>query len=128
MLPFVSDVEVGEFVLIRDSPTASVVYLARVDAVDDLTIDVSAWGSHYKNQTKKEFKPVMILDENESPTTRPSSGAACSPWTWQLPADALSDLVIARDIGILPSGKLDTAARKILRTHPTPLKMRQFKS
>ena len=128
MLPFVSDVEVGEFVLIRDSPTASVVYLARVDAVDDLTIDVSAWGSHYKNQTKKEFKPVMILDENESPTTRPSSGAACSPWTWQLPADALSDLVIARDIGILPSGKLDTAARKILRALPDPLKMRQFKS
>ena len=104
------------------------VYLARVNTVDDMTIGVSAWGSHYKNQSKRPFRPVMILDENQLPTTRPFSGAACSPWTWQLPADALSDLVIARDIGILPSGKLDTAARKILRALPTPLKMRQFKS
>ena len=71
MLPFFSDVEVGEFVLVRDTPTASTIYLARGNTVDDLTIGVSAWGSYYKNQASNSFRPVMILDESQLPTNQP---------------------------------------------------------
>ena len=38
---FVSDVEVGEFCVIHDSPTAKTLYLVRVTAGDDLTVDVA---------------------------------------------------------------------------------------
>ena len=70
----------------------------------------------------------MILDESLLPMVYPRAGKACSPWTWQLPADAVSDLVIARDLCVLPSGKLDTAARKIVRNLPDGLSMRRFLS
>ena len=99
-----------------------------MNAVDDTTIDVSAWGSTKVKQANSKFAPVMILDESLLPATRPRAGLACSPWTWQLPADAVSDLVIARDLCVLPSGKPDPAARKILRSLPTGLAMRRFLS
>ena len=38
MLQLVNDVEIDEFVLVRDSPSATVVYLARVMNVDDSTV------------------------------------------------------------------------------------------
>ena len=128
MLPFVSDVEEGEFVLVRDSPSARIVYLARVNAVDDNIIDVSAWGSTKKNQACAKFKPVMILDDSLLPMIDPRAGTACSPWKWQLPAGAVADLVIARDLCVLPSGKLDPAARKIIRNLPSGLALRRFLS
>ena len=128
MLPFVSDVEEGEFVLVRDSPSARIVYLARVNAVDDNIIDVSAWGSTKSNQACAKFKPVMILDDSLLPMINPRAGTACSPWKWQLPAGAVADLVIARDLCVLPSGKLDPAARKILRNLSSGLALRRFLS
>ena len=99
-----------------------------MNTVDDNTIGVSAWGSVHKKQHTSKFSPVMILDDSLLPTTKPRAGKACSPWTWQLPTDAVSDLVIARDLCVLPSGKLDTAARKIMRTLPSGLSMRRFLS
>ena len=42
MLPLVSDVEVGEFVSVHDSPTEPDVHLACVMDVDYLTISLSA--------------------------------------------------------------------------------------
>jgi transposase-like protein len=146
MLPFVSDVEVGEFVLVRDSPTARVVYLARVSAVNDLLIDLSAWGSPHKSQATSKFRPVMIIDpspiappprkkkkgkkrlKSGDPTTQPPRGVACSPWTWQLPAGAVGDLIIARDLHVLPDGKLDPVARKTIRSLPSGCAMRVFLS
>ena len=104
------------------------VYLARVTAVDDNTIDVAAWGTTVKNQACAVFRPVMILKDSLLPMINPRAGKPCSPWTWQLPADAIADLVIARDLCVLPSGKFDAAARKIVRSLPSGHELRRFMS
>ena len=131
LVPFVSDVEVGEFCIIRDSPTATTLYLARVTAVDDLTVNVACWGCTYKSQISAKFAPVVIMEESDLPTTKPQAGKASSPWTWGCRADLMEEMFLVRDLVMLPSGKIDVASRKklraLLRRSPT-LKMRQFTS
>jgi len=128
ILPFVSDVEVGEFILVIDSPTALVVYLARVTSVDDTTIGLSAWGSTNLKQHTSVFRPVMILDENKLPTTAPRKGKKCKPWTWEMLCVAVPECVLARDLVVLPSGKLGPQARITMRTLPKKFSMRRFRS
>ena len=131
LVPFVSDVEVGEFCIIRDSPTSTTLYLARVTAVDDLTVNVACWGSIYKSQINAKFAPVVIMEETDLPTTKPQAGKASSPWTWGCRADLIEEMFLVRDLVMLPSGKFDVASRKKLRAllslSPT-LRMRQFTS
>ena len=131
LVPFVSDVEVGEFCIIRDSPSAKELYLARVTAVDDLTVNVACWGSIYKSQINAKFAPVVIMEETDLPTTKPQAGKASSPWTWGCRADLIEEMFLVRDLVMLPSGKFDVDSRKklraLLRQHPT-LKLRQFSS
>ena len=129
LVPFESDVEVGEFCIICDSPSAKMLYLARVTAVDDLTVNVACWGCTYKSQINAKFTPVVIMEESDLPTTKPQAGKAHSPWTWGCRADLVEEMFLVRDLVMLPSGKIDADSRRklreLLRRDPT-LKLRQF--
>ena len=131
LVPFVSDVEVGEFCIIRDSPSAKELYLARVTAVDDLTVNVACWGCTYKSQVKCKFKPVVIMEESDLPTTNPQAGKAHSPWTWGCRADLIEEMFLVRDLIMLPSGKMNVETRKRVRAllaSDKTLKLSQFSS
>ena len=131
LVPFVSDVEAGEFCLIRDSPSAKTMYLARVISADDQIINVACWGCTYLRQINAVFKPVMIMADTDQPTTEPRLGKACSPWTWGCRADLIEEMFLLRDLGVLPSGKIDADGRIELRAlfrRQPQLKMRKFRS
>jgi len=109
ILPLVLDVEVGEFAFVRDAPSATILYLAKVMDVNDNTITINAWGSTNKNHVTGKYLPVYILDSNNLPTTKPRNQAA-KPWTWKLPTAAVHDLCVLRDVCSLTSGRLDAVS------------------
>ena len=111
----------------RDAPSATILYLAKVMDVNDNTITINAWGSTNKNHVTGKYLPVFILDSNNLPTTKPRNQAA-KPWTWKLPTAAVQDLCVLRDVCLLPSGRLDAASRRKVKRLPTAFEFRQFVS
>ena len=71
------------------------------------------------------------MDDSDLPTTNPPAGKAHFPWTCGCRADLMEEMFLVRDLVMLPSGKIDVASGKKLRTllrrHPT-LKLRQSTS
>ena len=127
MMPMTSDIEPGQFVFARDSDSSNMLYLARVASVDDLGVEVHAWGTSSKNHIESQYRPVMILESNSLPTTRPRR-AACQPWSWQVPTDAIEDLILLRPVDVTASGKLDAATRRRVRALPDTYVFRKFLS
>ena len=59
MMPLTSDIEEGQFVFARDSATSKMLYLCRVASVDDIGVEIHAWGTTSKNHLTSAYRPVM---------------------------------------------------------------------
>ena len=125
MMPMTCDIEEGQFVLARDCESSNMLYLARVASVDDTGVEVHAWGTTSKNHIASVYRPVMILNSNNLPTTRPRRNA-CQPWSWQVPTDAIEDLILLRPVDVTAAEKLDAATRRRVRALPNTYVFRKF--
>ena len=127
MMPLTSDIEEGQFVFARDSDSSNLLYLCRVASVDDVDVELHTWGTTSKNHLSAVYRPVMILNKNNLPTTRPGR-AACQPWSWQVPTDAIEDLILVRPVEVLATGKLGADSRRHVRALPDTYVFRKFMS
>ena len=115
LVPMASDVECGEFVLIREFPDSKSIYLTRVKSVTDVTVTVAAWGTTSKNYANGKYMPVLILDSSKAPVLKPRRGQTTKPWRWDVPTESFDDPVVLREVAVLPTGKLEKMSKTWLK-------------
>ena len=80
-LPLTCDVEVNQFLIVRDSGTSKVTYLAMVTEVTDTQFTVECWGSTKKdNWHKGRFKLIHDLKSGRPTTSKPAKNVYSTPW------------------------------------------------
>jgi len=100
IVPLISDVKTGEIAFAIDSTTSTVMYLVRVTSADETAVNVHAWGTTSKNHLTGKYKPVMILNSTDQPTTRPRKNQQCRPWTWKILVSTVNDLLVLKTAGL----------------------------
>jgi hypothetical protein len=130
VIPFASDVEVGEFALVRDSDfqtdTATMLHLVRIARLDDTTVHVEVWGTTSKSAAAGLYKPVFIV--KKGPTTTPNRGARKTRWTWQILVVDVEHSFVLRRVDVLENGRLSDESSRRIRALPSHFTHRRFKS
>ena len=102
-----------------------------VSEVDDANVHVVAWGTPARNPkgNAAKFAPVKILHGSKTPVIKlPRKDMRHSHWIWQIPIEAVDELCVLRDVGVLESGKLSAAAKRAVQDLPASYSIRHFAS
>jgi hypothetical protein len=94
IIPLTSDIETGEFAFAINSTTSTVMYFVRVTSVDETAVHVHAWGTTSRNHLTGKYKPVMILNSTDQPTTHPRKNQQCRPCTWKILVSTVDELLV----------------------------------
>ena len=94
-------------------------YLVRVTSVDESAVHVHTWGTTSKIHLTAKYRPVMILNSDGSPTTRPRMYQQCRPWTWKILVSSIDNLLVLKQAVALPSGIIDAETKRRLRDLPS---------
>ena len=126
----VSDIEAGEYAFVRDSaePDDVLMHMVKFTTVSDKDIEVACYGRTSSSHVTAIYRPVMVLRSVNKPTTRPKS--ASDPWTWAIPTEGMEDMILLRQLSLLPSGKFTAESRRRvekLKTLPTTTKRLKFR-
>jgi hypothetical protein len=125
--PLSIDVELEEFLIIRDLDTSKDLYLAMVCEIHELFFTVECWGcTHKHNRQKGIFKITHVLEDGSPTTMIPHKDVTSNPWMWQIDFDTLLDCVLVRNVEVLPTGKLDATTQAELLKLPSNLTQRRF--
>ena len=132
VIPFASDVEVGEFALVSDTDFetngATMLHLVTVSRIDDATLSVEVWGTTSRDAATGIYKPVFIMESSGAPTTAPRRNRKKFAWSWQIQIADVEECFILRNVDVLESGKLAKESRKRVRALPSRFTHRRFMS
>ena len=99
----ITDLEVGQFVLARDSSDAKVTYLARIVGITSLGMTLHCWGTRGKNPRTAAFYPVYVQSNGDTVFREKQNGVTAEPWTWDVKHEGIEDLVVVQDVHITSS-------------------------
>ena len=126
-LPFSIDVELKEFLIIRDSDTSKDLYLAMVCQIHELFFTVECWGCTHKHNRQKVICKIIHVLKDGSPTTMvPHKDVISNPWIWDININTMLDCVLIRDVEVLSTGKLDAKTQAKLLKLPDNLTLLRF--
>lgn len=126
--PLSSGLEVGEFAFQRNSLHELMLYLVEVTSIGEIDVHVKAWGTTSKNYLNETYKPIFLVGAESSPTTDASLETEPRPWTWTLPAVAIDELLVVRNIELRANGKLVAESRRRVKAVPSTHTFRKFMS
>ena len=128
IIQLTSDVETGEFAFEIDLTMSTVMCLVQIMSADETTVHVHVWGTTSKNHLAAKYRPVMILNSTDQPTTRPRKKQQCRAWTWKILVSTVDDLLVLQQAVVLPSGKIATETKRRIRDLPSAFSFRKFVS
>ena len=111
--------------LLRD-PDDLKLYLAEVVEINDQDVRVWCYGTRYKRANTQPrraiFKHVFTSKGGTVHVGKPA--VVATAWTWDIPLSALDTYVVAQDLRLLDSGRLDAeTAATILSLQPSKLRI-----
>ena len=120
-----SDIEVGELVLARDNSKSTKLDLARVISITDETVTTACYGTRTGNPKTAKFHAVYT-EGSDVFLGKPSRNKNAKPWTWKIQIEDLDDLIPARGLTLLKTGRLNKPSIKVLKSIKPKSQIRKF--
>ena len=125
-VPVAGDIEVGDFLLVRDDSAAVVLYLVAVAAIADVTIRVNCWGTRGATPLNGAFSPVRIDTKGRTLLHAPTAREKAAPWSWEFDFEDIPDLVVLDKLKLTGGSKLSAASKKRISALAPKFKLHRF--
>ena len=119
-----SDIEVGDIVAARDTPTSPKVDIAEVTAVTDEAITLSCFGTRNGTPGKAKFHPVFT--KGEAVYLGKPRGVSAKRWTWHVQVCDVGELMPITGLTMTQAGKLSSRSVRAFKAVRPKLVVRTF--
>jgi len=119
-----ADIEVGDIVAARDTPTAPKVDIAEVTAMTDELVTLDCYGTRNGEPGKAKFHPVFT--KGSDVYLGKPRGVDAKRWTWQVNMDDVGTLIPLTGLTMTQAGKLSSGSVRAFKAARPKLVIRTF--